>query len=207
VNAPGFYSQIVPLTDLSSIDVTLVRRPETQSQKWGAGEIVIPSESASNVQDHLLTLERGWIWGRGGDYQPLVLRVDGAQIEIAQGQFALERIPGQTTWFYLIDGKARVTRNRSVLVQANQMLAINDETIEPVAFDAVVLEVLHVSDSLSLEPVWEPTLSARVQNELARAGIGAVQTFTFVTYSAVIVLLLGLPLVVVWRWRKNHPVG
>lgn len=208
VSAPGFYSQIVPLTELSSVEVMLVRRPETRLQKWGAGEIIIPSESTVNIQDHMLALERGWLWGRGGDQQPLVLRIGGVQIEIVQGQFALEHIPGQSTWFYLIDGKARVTQgNRSMVVQANQMLALSNEMNSPIDLDTVVIEAMHTSEGLMLDPVWEPTLSARVQNDMARAGIGAVQTFTFITYSAVIILLLGLPVVVSWRWRKNHPTG
>jgi hypothetical protein len=34
-------------------------------------------------------------------------------------------------------------------------------------------------------------------------GIGAVQAVTFATYSAVILLLLGLPVLAVVWWRRN----
>ncbi len=205
VSAPGFYSQIVPLADLSApVDVTLVRRPETQSQKWGAGEIVIPSESSVIVQDHLLTLERGWIWGQGGNNRPLILRVGDVQIEIAHGEFALERISGQTAWFYLIDGQARMTQgNRLIQMQSRQMLALSDEANSPVELDSVVVETMHSLGTMSPNPVWAPTLSARVQNELARAGIGVVQAITFATYSAVLVLLIGLPSSALWYWHRK----
>jgi len=208
VTAPGYYSQ-AQIAAASSLDFELVPQPETRFLPWGSGTITLPPESVANVNGLEIAFEQGWLWGQGGDAEPLILQVnDGAQIVIPSGSFALERLPAHETWFYLLDGEARIQPSGGKMpieMEAGQMIRIEaGESIQAVDYDSVVTQALHPTAESPLSPQWQPSLSAQIRNRLALAGIGAAQVVTFVTYSSMILLVLIFPFVGLYWWMKRR---
>ena len=213
VNAPGFYSRIVPLeSDAQPKQVVLARRPETQIRTWGNGAIIIPPESRVTNVNGQHALERGWIWGTNNVAQSFVLRVENTTIEILQGRFAVEHGVGQTAWVYVMQGQAQITRDgRLHIVRANEMLNLTDSTSDVVPLEALVVQSVH-SANVPIDSMWEPTLEATVRNQMARTGIGIAQMITFVTYSMIVLLVILVPFGVILRRvtrrdDRNYPDG
>jgi len=207
VTAPGYYSQ-AQIANASSLDFELVPQPETRFLPWGSGTITLPPESVANVNGLEIAFEQGWLWGQGGDAEPLILQVDGAQITLSSGSFALERLPAQETWFYLLDGEARIQPSGGKMpieLEAGQMVRIEaGESIQAVDYDPIVTQALHPTTESPLSPQWQPSLSAQIRNRLALAGIGAAQVVTFVTYSLMTLLVLVLPFVGLYWWMRRR---
>lgn len=211
VTAPGYYSQ-AQIANASSLDFELDRQPETESLPWGAGSVTLPPETVARVDEMTIVFEQGWLWGQGGDIEPLILQVnDDTQIVIPSGSFALERLPAQETWFYLFDGAARVQPSGGKMpieMEAGQMVRLEaGEAIQAVEYDPVAVQALRPAAESPLLPKWQPSLSAQIRNRLALAGIGAAQVVTFVTYSLLTLLVLVLPFVGLNWWMKRRNVS
>lgn len=211
-NAPGYYSQAI-LVNLSSgpaadVDITLRRRPGTHHMPWGEGTIVVPVESQAGISGSLITLERGWLWGRGEGGPPVVIRTPAAEITVTAGEFALEYLPEKHAWLYLVHGRAQVRSlqsEESIQLHDGQMVnLLNNAGLQAVKLDPVVITALHSDSSSPLPLIWEPTWGARIRHQLARAGVNAAQLITLVTYFLVISLLFIIPLwSLYWRWRGS----
>jgi hypothetical protein len=208
--APGFYSQAQAVTLQSNVtqtlDLALVRRPETRALTWGDGEIIIPSESRVNVEDGRVTLTQGWLWGQSTQSQPLEIRVDSATIAITKGRFALEQLPGQTGWFYLVNGEAMVKQDKtSTPVGPGQMLSLKAGVPSPaVSLDPVVIVTLRAPAPAPFSPVWEPSLTARIRDGLAQMGIGVAQAITLATYLLGVLVVCLVPLIGSIWWLKKR---
>jgi hypothetical protein len=211
VTAPGYYSQ-AQIAHASCLDFELVRRPETESLPWGAGSVTLPPETVARVDGMTIAFEQGWLWGQGGDTEPLILQVnDGAQITLSSGSFALERLPAQETWFYLFDGAAHIQPSGGKMpieMEAGQMVRMEaGEVIQAVEYDPVAVQALHPAAESPLLPKWQPSLSAQIRNRLALAGIGAAQVVTFVTYALMTLLVIVLPIIGLYWWMKRKSVS
>jgi hypothetical protein len=210
-SAPGHYSRadVVAAEAPETLDIVLARRPDTHSLAWGDGEIVIPSESEANVEGGRIAFIQGWLWGQGGESQPLVVATAVAGIVIQRGRFAIEQPAGGVGWFYLIEGEAAITSvdSQTVNVQRGEMVAlVRGARLKPVPLDLNVLAALRSSGSVPISEIWESTAGARIRDRLAQVGIGAAQAITFITYSLVILLLVVTPLaVVIWRVKRRAP--
>ena len=201
VGVPGYYSQEIFLQAEDSSDrnmvISLKKRPETVVQSWGTGGIVLPPETKAVFKDDTLTVERGWVWGNNANEQVLNIAVAETEIHWFSGRFALSHLPGQTTWFYLLDGTAKVSSKVSgemMTVQPGMIVAIQDNgKLSAISYDPTVFAVLNQVDEMPISPVWEPTLSARIQNRLAKLGITTVQIVTYVTYALVLISIVAIP--------------
>ncbi|MFW6069884.1 MAG: carboxypeptidase-like regulatory domain-containing protein [bacterium] len=207
--APGHYAQaqVVEAQSGGIYSVELVRKPDTRALAWGRGEVVIPAESEATLREHIVTLEEGWLWGQGGE-APLVVETPAGSISLERGRFALEYLPGRHAWFYLFEGRAEwtpVSGGEGVTVAGGQMINLqNGEGLTATSYEPAVAHALHGREAPPLPVTWEPTLSARVRDGLARLGIGAAQLVTFVTYLSVILSLLSLPLLPLYLIRRRQ---
>jgi hypothetical protein len=219
VAAPGFYSQAHVATPsrppAADVSFKLVQRPQTQRVPWGSGELTIPPESRASVEGHQITLDHGWIWGKGGATPPLTIATAEAEITLQDGEFALEYLAGQTPWLYVMDGHALVRWNNAaepVTVRGGEMLALTrDLRPVPLLTDPTLATALHTVTEPPVPLTWEPSFGAQLRDRLAQRGISTAQAVTFVTAAAALLLLvLSSALAVRWNARRNanqrHPV-
>ncbi|HKZ83675.1 MAG TPA: carboxypeptidase regulatory-like domain-containing protein [Anaerolineae bacterium] len=212
-SAPGFFSQALPVTPSLNSEVTLdfnlAWRPETQRFVWGEGEIIIPPESQASVGGSRIVLERGWLWGNGSDSQPVVIVTAGTAISLEKGKFALENVPGQTAWLYMLDGKAEVhsvgNPEQSTPVLADTMVALSSSAhMTPIPIEPVVVGALRPRARPPISPVWESSPDAQARDRLTQTGINAAQIITLVTYILVLSSLLLVPFAVIRWWLRRR---
>ncbi|MEZ4641566.1 MAG: carboxypeptidase-like regulatory domain-containing protein [Chloroflexota bacterium] len=208
-NAPGYYSQAkrVDLTSgaVPDVEITLTAQPGTRSVTWGSGSVIVPAESLVDLTATKIVLENGWLWGQGDSAQPIIISTPTAEISLSSGEFALEYLPGKRAWLYLVNGRAAVrTSDTTLLLQSGQMVNLfNDAGLQAVPLQAVVISALHADQSSPLSLIWEPTLRARVRDQLARVGINTAQVITFITYFLVLSSLFIIPFVGLYWWWKS----
>lgn len=208
-SAPGYFSRADAVTPgPETRETTLVRRPETRVVGWGEGEVILPAESEAVTGTHTITLERGWLWGHGGEAQPLIIHTQAVDISIPRGRFALEQLAGQTGWFYLLEGQARIATDAEPeprAMKAGEMLALVDGApLQPVPLEPGVLAAIRPSAGEPVSRVFESSLEAQLRDRLAQFGIGAAQAVTFITYFLVILVLVLAPLFwIIWQWKRR----
>ncbi len=211
VSAPGYYSR-AKRVDLSSgsmpdVDISLTPQPGTQTMPWGDGAVVVPAESQAEVAGSEFVLENGWLWGHGDSAEPIVIHTAVAEISLTSGEFALEYLPGKRAWLYVENGRAQVRQrgeDSPIDVQAGQMVnLLNDVGLQAVPLDPVVVAALHVDQVSPLPLTWEPTLKARIRDQLARVGISTAQLITFITYFLVLTSLFIIPFISLYWWWRN----
>jgi hypothetical protein len=211
VIAPGYYSQ-AHILDIgqqmsSSAEFRLVLRPDTRMLTWGSGAIAIPSETHAEVEGLDINFLQGWIWGRGEADSPLSIRWDDIHIRIPAGRFALERLPGQGAWLYMLDGEANIQRvdgSQAATVLAGEMVYLQTGlALKPVPYDPVVFVALHADEHISLAETWQPSPEALFRDRLAQVGISMAQVVTFITYLGIFVAVGLVPLVLLYRALKT----
>ena len=207
VSAPGYYSQSrhVP-ADQKSLDLVLVPQPETQATSWGKGQIVIPSSTNVTAKGTSLDLSSGWLWGKGAASQPANIQVSGIEVRISDGQFALEDAPGRLGWLYLYQGTAQIRfpGRPPIDVKGGEMLALQ-ASASPFPMNETAALALHPALAEAPVPeVVQPSFAARLENWLEKAGIGAAQTITFITYILSLVALFTIPMIgLFWILRRR----
>jgi WD40 repeat protein len=210
VRAPGYYSQ-VQSADLSSGSIVeknfiLEIQTGTKILPWGEGRLVIPPETYYEDNGDSLTLSKGWLSGESTEDETLIIQVAGTQIEVRGGSFALEYLPRDGGWLQLTNGEGivRSSDGREVLLEPGQMITLSESNVSsPMPYDPVVLAALRASRDPLIEPVWQPSPGARMQDGLARLGVSVVQVITFVTYMIVIVVLVGaIGTGLYWVWKR-----
>lgn len=210
VSAPGYYSLPQSIQgSAKTMNIQLVPRPDLRVFDWGTGHVTLPSETRATVLGTNIDLESGWLWGEGSSPEPLEIHLPGGTVHIFSGQFALERTAGGVGWFYLQSGEADVLyggMQEAVTVQGGQMLRLAPGA-QPLPLESAVLSALHAPvNQLPVPEVFEPSLGARLRNWLVRAGIGAMQTITFITYILSLVTLITIPslaLFSIWKRRRS----
>jgi hypothetical protein len=186
----------------------LVLRPDTRRLAWGEGEVFIPAETLASVDGRRIVLERGWLWGQGASDQAWMISTAGLVISLSDGRFALEQLPGESAWLYLLDGEAAVYRSEAsdqvTRLAAGTMLALPETgTLIAVPLDSAVIGALSPAAGAAPALVWEPTPAAQVRDRLALVGITTAQVVTFATYALALAALFTLPLIaLVWRRRR-----
>jgi hypothetical protein len=212
LSAPGYYSQVIGLQQASGeVNVSLNRRPDMRSLAWGSGEILLPPETTAVLDEDILQLESGWVWGGSGGGENLSIDTPQAEIQLMSGRFALSRLPGQTTWFYLLEGAARVhsaKSNETINVGAGTMVGLEENgKISVMPYEAAVYAGLNRVDEAPVSTVWEPTLSARLQKRLVELGLTAAKVVTYVTYLLVFISITAIPFAAISlrARRRNRP--
>ena len=213
-NAPGYYSQPqvveVAKNECDGLEYKLTRRPDTRSLSWGDGQIVFPSETQLSISGQHYFLERGWVWGQNQSAAPIIIQRGNMELQLSSGKFAMEDIPGQPAWLYLLEGDGNISiDNGSIIIpiRSGQMIAL-DAVSHPVivAFDMVVVESLNSYDRMPVPTVIEPTFFAQIVNRLALVGIDIVVLITFVTYGLILASVILLPLLVIYRRRQKKDI-
>ena len=209
-SAPGYYSQSQRVDPSNkSLDFKLLPRPDMSRLAWGEGQVYIPPETKASVVDQTINLEYGWVWGQGGSARPLAINVGGQAVSVTNGEFALEEPVQGTGWMYMYKGSAQVKfpgDPTPVKVGSGQMIALISGA-KPILMEQAVTMALHPAlKEAPVQEVIEPSLGARVQNWLVKAGIGAAQLMTFITYILSLVAIIAIPyLVLSSKERRNRP--
>lgn len=201
VIAPGYFRRAVSL-DAEYLDVKLTREPNTRLVPWGTGTITLPPETLATANGNVITLQRGWLWGRGTGV--FTLTTPYAEIKLTDGTFAIESLLDAPSWLYVVDGTAKVTlSDNSTPIEMNtgEMLAFGNgiEHPEPVALDSNVVRLLHAGGPSPVRIETEPAYLARLQDEFARRGI----SIKLLTLSIIGLILLGIGVVMMRRQRRQ----
>jgi glucose/arabinose dehydrogenase len=206
VTAPGYYS--LPLSvkqDTATLDAKLTPRPETKLVPWGDGQVILPSETKGTVNGLEFNLEYGWLWGQNTSSQPLTIHLPDVDIHLSSRKFALEQPADGTGWLYVQEGLADIIYNGSpepVKVGSGQMIAMVDGA-SPFPINSAVIRALHPArDESPVFEVIEPSPGSRLSSWLAKTGIGAMQTITFITYILSLVTLIAIPVIVLFSYQK-----
>jgi hypothetical protein len=199
-SAPGYFSRAEVISSVEPIDgfdLRLTRRSETQSISWGAGEIFVPPESSAQVHGDQINLQQGWLWGRGGSGKLMKIQVGGITIDLASADFALEQLPNQSAWLFVMHGKAAVhttAQSEPVQVGENQMAVLNPGQVPaPVSLNPDILVAINLAHSQPVPVTWEPTIQALVRDRLARIGVSTAQVITGAGYLGLAVLIVFMP--------------
>jgi len=212
ISAPGYYSQkqLVDVSADSSLDSDLIltQRPETQRLSWGSGAIMVPAETRTENTDKGLFLERGWLWGESNTVEPFIIQTLAADMTLLEGRFALLYLPGEQAWLYQFEGRTQIKPPNSpelITVQSGQMInLLNEAGFQAVSYNPVVVAAMSPNTTPPIQPVWEPTFSARLRDQLAQVGINTAQIITFVTYFIVLLSLFLIPITAVYlRWQRK----
>lgn len=212
VSAPGYYSrkQLVDLSfgSLSDVDLVLTQRPETRQLSWGTGTVILPPETQAVIENDTVILERGWLWGENDAAAPFIIQTPRAYITLTSGRFALIYLPGEQAWLYQWNGRAQmqpINSSEPIVLQSGQMInLLNDEGLHAVSFNPIVVAALNPNTTLPIPITWEPTLGARLRDQLAQAGINTAQIVTFITYFIVLLSLFLIPVTAVyWQWKRK----
>ncbi len=196
VSAPGYWLRPVAI-DSDTLDITLTREPKTRGIPWGNGSITLPAETLATATGNQITVKRGWLWGQGTG----AFTLSTAEIDIALngGRFALETLPEQSSWFYILEGQAEVnTYDGKIALSAGQMLAFGKGVTHPspVALDGAAVRALHMDEIAPVRIKTNDAFPARLQDELARWGFSVLQVLVG---GAVVLVVLGGGL---W-WRRR----
>ena len=82
----------------------------------------------------------------------------------------------------------------SITIHAGEMVTfLQNKRPVPIPIDPAVVNALHGQGDPSSQPVWEPTLGARIWDRMARIGVGSVQMVTFITYGLILISIVGFP--------------
>ncbi|MBL1172697.1 MAG: WD40 repeat domain-containing protein [Chloroflexi bacterium] len=196
VLAPGYYSQtqMVELTSraVDGLIFSLVRQSTTKSLNWGEGKIIIPSDSVYEFVQNTLKITRGWVWGYDGN-SAQTIEVAGKQLELTNGTFALEYLPPEGGWLYVLTGQGVIQAEGlpDIQVKSGEMVFLQSGVnAQPVLLEPSVLAILKNVDQPPISPTWEPGLGTQITNRLAQFGIGFMQIITFITYLIVLVFLV-----------------
>lgn len=202
VSAPGYWSQPVAVAD--RLDIALTPRPDTRIIPWGFGNIILPSQTLADVSGNQISIKRGWVWGKGSN----AFNIHTPELDIAMqtGTFALEFLPGETNWFYLIDGQAQVNvlnDGKTIMMNANQMLASGKGVSIPssIALDDAAIRALHSNEPSQVPVETDPTITARLHDEIEQRGIPFTRA-ALTGVLCIVILLFGM----VWqiRWRRRQ---
>jgi hypothetical protein len=209
-SAPGYYAQPqgISHTDLT-LNFQLAPRPETQFIAWNDGQIVLPSETLTAVNEVEFDLSSGWLWGESNTASEILsIHLPSLDVKISSGSFALEYPATGMGWLYIHRGEAQVSGpadQPQVTVRGGEMLALTGNT-SPIPMEPSVIMALH--PALEKPPVTEtiePTLAARIQSWLVKAGIGVLQIITFITYILSLATLSYIVLRSLFLFRKKSP--
>ena len=209
-SAPGYYSQSQRADSSNDqVNFVLLPRPDMRLLGWGSGQVSVPPESSAMISEGTINLDYGWIWGKGGADKPLTINLPGQAVSISNGEFALEKPVEGTGWLYLYTGTAQVKFDGDkapVEVESRQMIALTGGAKAIPMQEAVAMALHPATRNAPVPEVIQPSLSARIQNWLVKAGIGFAQFITFITYIISLVALFAMPLYVLFfRKRRNRP--
>jgi hypothetical protein len=213
--APGYYSQNADVavrnaTGESIIHIDMEKQPGTKQIFLGESTVIIPPESVAKSDRYLIDLKRGWLWGEIDPEDPLQIDSPGYHIDIIEGRFALEVLPGQPSWLFVLSGEAKVRSNSDVdtiAVTENNMILLDSlERGVPVPVDPTVLAILRPFDYIPVPELQKPSVNEQVIERVSNVGINIAQGVTFTTYSLVIlsVPIVLFPLFRWWRKRQRN---
>lgn len=205
-SAPGYYALPQKISD-AALDFELVPRPETQFIAWNDGQVVLPPETLTAVDGLEFELSSGWLWGESHTTaETLTIHLPNLDVEITNGSFALEFPAAGMGWLYIHQGEAQVSGladQSQVTVRGGEMLALTGNA-NPIPMEPTIIMALHpVLEKSPVSETIEPTLAAKVQSWLAKAGIGVLQIITFITYILSLATLSVIVLRSLFLFRKK----
>jgi hypothetical protein len=165
----------------------------------------LPSHTLANPLGNQISLQRGWIWGKGtGDF---TIHTPDLDVTLQSGAFALEYLPGETNGLYVREGQALVaTGGQDMLtLDAGQMVIFGKgvTALVPVALDDAVVRALHLGEKSQVSIETDASFIARLTDAIEGLGVAS--------FLAARVALLGIGILlfagrgVIWRRRSPTP--
>lgn len=212
VSAPGYYSQAFTADPgggaAPGLDIRLERQPDTKIVPWGNGELTLPAGAEIEIAEDTLYITRGWVWGRSGDSRVLTIQTGTTVISLNQARFALEVLPNQREWLFIMEGQATLyapNKPDTITMTAGEMINLADGRMRwPAAYDPAVLAALRQEPGSPIAPVWKPTLTDRVRALVTRIGVGSAQIITISTYVLGIFSIFVTPIAAFVWWRRGR---
>lgn len=208
IRSPGYFSQdtSVSLKSLpdSFFEVKLKPQEGTAFLPWGSGSVTLPAETELNVENGVITLEKGWVWGRGSG-SDLIIRSTGTEIKMADASFAYELLPNQSEWLFIFEGSAEIRSGKDLLeVGAEQMVNLSDkQTIMVIPYDPVILSALRPDEPVPVSLVREQTMLEKMKGALQGIGVNFAQVIVYVVYIAGLMALIFFPVKFFIKWLKK----
>jgi len=73
-----------------------------------------------------------------------------------------------------------------------------------VSYDPVVTQAMRLGGESPVALHWQASVGEQFRNRLALIGISVAQVMTFITYSLMIVVTVGIPLLGLYLWGKRR---
>ena len=198
VTAPGYWSRLVAI-GLGDLDISLTPQPRTRVVKWGTGTVTLTSQTLGNLVGNRYMLQRGWVWGTGsGEF---VISTRDADVTLSGGSFALEYMPGEIGWLYVLKGSAQMApggAGQPLVVNAGQMVAFGQQAPQPspVSIDDATIWALYEGRPVPVSAPLDSSLLAQVRDGIEGLGIPS----TLAIFAPVAIVLVAAVLV----WRRRH---
>jgi hypothetical protein len=144
--------EISPSEMGSTMEVQLESALDLTCTSWGEGEVFLPSQTSASLIGDRIQFVSGWIWGQDKRGSPLIIETPEGEISLDGGWFALEKFPDQSSWFFLMEGEAKVNLNdgRTWSVHDGEMLSLGKDNVHgPVPMDDLAMAAIR-PDRLSL---------------------------------------------------------
>jgi hypothetical protein len=190
-------------TALDPIELKI--QENTVSIPWGSGEIIVPQESRI-VRGSDLILQSGWLFGCGQG-QTINISVNDYIIDLQNGCFGLEYLPGESAWFFLFEGAAKLLHSGQsdpISITAATMINLGlEDALSQAVYDPQIIAAIRGLHQKSIPISWEPTFLARVRDMLASLGVGTAQALTYASYMVMLSLLVIIPIIFFKHWRYN----
>jgi hypothetical protein len=142
--------QEISLADIdSNIEIQLETQPDTKRVEWGKGFVIIPPETLATVEEDRIRFTSGWLWGTGMDSLPLIIETPEGQIKLAGGEFALEKLPNQSYWLFLMEGEAQVTlqNGETWSIHSGEMLSLAEGNFQgSVPMQGIAIDTIRSND-------------------------------------------------------------
>jgi hypothetical protein len=208
LRSPGYFSHetSVSLKSLpdSLFEVKLKPQDGTTFLPWGNGNVTLPAESELHVENGVITLEKGWVWGKGGG-SDLMIRSSTTQIKLSDASFAYELLPNQSEWLFIFDGSAEIRSGTDLYkIGSEQMVNLSDkQTIMVIPYDPAILSALRPDKPVPVSLVREQTMLEKITGALQAIGVNFAQVIVYVVYIAGLIALIFFPVKIFIQWLRK----
>jgi hypothetical protein len=208
LRSPGYFSKATSISlensDGSIFDAKLKPQDGTTFLPWGNGVITLPAESELNVENGVITIQKGWVWGKGGG-SDLIIRNASSEIQMADASFAYELLPNQREWLFIFEGSAEIIHDsKSYKVDADQMVNLsNKPAIMIIPYDSAILSALRSDEPVPVSLVREQTVLEKIAGALQEIGVNFAQVIVYVVYIAGLIAIIFFPIKFFIQWLKK----
>ena len=215
LTAPGYYSLTTDLDSGSMLvdqkTIQLEKKPGTRLLEYGSGQIWLPEETDAAVDEGVISVHQGWIWGQGEPEYPVLISASGYEIVWESGRFAITLQPGLSDWFYLFDGGADIRfkdAEKPISIQPGSMTALEkDGKLLVLEYHPAVYQAVSIDSEKPFAEV-QPSRLELVLDRITWISLGTAKSVTVISYAVsltFILFVIGIPIrkVILKKYHSN----